>query len=164
MKKLIIISIIILILAAGIFYLLTSILKAPANMPTESSSVPQNIPNQSTSSPQSTSGPSTTSSLPAVPTSSQITPSEFNLLHPQPKTVTILIQNFAFNPAVLNIKVGDTVVWQNKDAAPHKIKSNSFNSAILSQNDTFKFSFGIAGTYDYICSIHPSMKGQIIVE
>ncbi len=164
MKKLIIIFIIILILAAGIFYLLTSIFKTPANTPTESSSVSQNIPSQSTSSPQPTSSLPSTSNLPTAPTSSQTSPSQFNLSHSQPKTVTILIQNFVFNPAVLNIKVGDTVIWQNKDAAPHQIKANSFNSAVLSRGDTFKFSFDTAGAYNYICSIHPSMKGQIIVE
>lgn len=163
MKKLIIIFIIILILAAGIFYLLTNILKGPASTPTESPSVSQNIPNQSTSSQQSqsTSSLPSTPNLPTVPTSSPTNPSQPNL--PQPKTVTVLIQNFAFNPAVLNIKIGDNVIWQNKDAVPHQIKADSFNSAVLNQGDKFEFSFDTVGVYNYSCAIHPSMKGQIIV-
>jgi plastocyanin len=77
---------------------------------------------------------------------------------------TVIIQNFTFNPGVINIKVGATVVWTNMDPMPHKIKSDSFNSSDLSQGQSFSFKFDKAGTYDYICGIHPSMKGQVIVK
>jgi plastocyanin len=79
-------------------------------------------------------------------------------------TKNIAIKNFAFSPAELTIKAGDTVIWTNDDSAPHTIKSENFNSQTLSTGDIFSFKFARLGTYDYICGIHPSMKGKIIVE
>jgi plastocyanin len=80
------------------------------------------------------------------------------------ETNTVTIQNFAFNPGTLTVKQGATVTWTNQDSAPHKIKSDTFNSPSLSQGDTFKFVFATKGSYEYSCSIHPSMTGKIVVE
>jgi len=77
---------------------------------------------------------------------------------------TVTIQGFAFNPATLTVKAGTTVKWTNEDSAPHKIASNSFNSENLNKGDSFEFTFENAGTYAYSCRIHPSMKGEIIVQ
>jgi len=78
-------------------------------------------------------------------------------------SVNVAIQNFAFDPADLAVKAGDTVTWTNNDSAPHQIKSDVFNSPSLSKGQTFSFTFQNAGTFDYSCAIHPSMKGRIIV-
>jgi plastocyanin len=78
-------------------------------------------------------------------------------------SASVSIKNFAFNPTPLTIKVGTTVIWTNNDSAPHQIKSDVFNSATLNNGQTFEFTFSVAGEYDYICSVHPSMKGKIIV-
>jgi len=75
----------------------------------------------------------------------------------------VTIKNFAFDPTPLNIKVGTTVTWTNNDTMPHQIKSNSFNSAVLSNGQNFSFTFSTTGQYSYSCAIHPSMHGQIIV-
>ena len=76
----------------------------------------------------------------------------------------VSIKNFAFNPAALTVKSGDTVTWTNDDSAPHQIKSTAFNSDMLSTGQSFSFTFNQTGSYDYICSVHPSMAGKIIVE
>jgi len=76
----------------------------------------------------------------------------------------ISIENFSFNPGTLIIKAGATVTWTNNDSAPHKIKSNDFNSDTLATGASYSFTFEKAGVYDYICGIHPSMQGKIIVE
>jgi amicyanin len=79
----------------------------------------------------------------------------------------VIIKNFAFGPAEMKIKAGDTVVWVNQDAAPHKLESDSgseINSETLSNAQAYSHTFQTAGTYDYHCSIHPSMKAKIIVE
>jgi plastocyanin len=76
----------------------------------------------------------------------------------------VTIKNFAFEPPVLNIKAGEIVTWTNEDSVTHKIKSDTFNSNDLITGNFFQFKFDNAGTYDYFCSIHPSMKGKIIVE
>jgi len=69
-----------------------------------------------------------------------------------------------FNGPVTTIRTGETVYWINRDEAPHRVKSDLFNSPTLNKGDVFKFTFIEKGTYDYTCGIHPSMKGQIIVK
>ena len=81
----------------------------------------------------------------------------------------ITIKDFAFSPAVLTIKPGTTITWINDDSAPHTVVSDDgapvpFTSARLSTGASFQQTFTQAGTYPYHCSIHPSMKGTIVVE
>jgi plastocyanin len=79
------------------------------------------------------------------------------------KIVDVSISNFAFNPATVTISTGDTVRWTNQDSATHTVKGSSFESGQLAQGDTYEFTFTEPGTYDYTCSIHPSMKGTVTV-
>lgn len=76
----------------------------------------------------------------------------------------INIENFAFNPSVITIKKDSTITWTNNDTVPHAIKSADFNSETLTKGQSFSFTFNQTGTFNYICSIHPAMTGQIIVE
>ncbi|MEK6913432.1 MAG: cupredoxin domain-containing protein [Nanoarchaeota archaeon] len=81
----------------------------------------------------------------------------------------IEISNFAFSPQTLSVQAGDavTITWINNDLAPHTITSdtgNELGSASFGNGKTFSHTFSVPGTYAYHCSIHPSMKGQIIVE
>jgi len=83
----------------------------------------------------------------------------------------ISIKNFSFNPSELTINKGETVTWINNESTPHDIKGsaiqdskNSFQSAILNKGQDYSFTFSDSGTYDYICGIHPAMKGKIIVK
>ena len=77
---------------------------------------------------------------------------------------TISIKNFVFSPATITIAKGTIVTWVNNDSAPHQIKSDSFESAILNQGQSFSFTFNQTGSFNYICSIHPSMSGNITVQ
>ncbi|MEI6058816.1 MAG: cupredoxin family copper-binding protein [archaeon] len=79
----------------------------------------------------------------------------------------VSISGFAFNPATLTVGVGDTVTWKNEDSAPHTIVSDSgseISSPSLSNGQTYEHKFGVAGIYEYHCSIHPGMKAKIIVQ
>jgi len=80
------------------------------------------------------------------------------------KTYNINVQNFSFTPATLTIKKGSVVTWINNDSVPHTINSTIFDSDKLSKNQSFSYTFNNAGTFDYYCGLHPSMKGAIIVE
>lgn len=75
------------------------------------------------------------------------------------------IQDFAFNPQNLTIMLGDTVHWVNMDAAPHTATDGNgeFDSGTLNNGDSYDHIFMTPGTYNYICSIHPSMNGAITV-
>jgi plastocyanin len=76
------------------------------------------------------------------------------------------VKNFAFSPDTLKVKVGTKVTWKFDDDTTHTVKADngSFQSSGLSGGKTFSFTFAKAGQYKYICSIHPSMKGQITVQ
>jgi plastocyanin len=79
----------------------------------------------------------------------------------------VTLQNFAFSPASVTVKVGDTVTWTNKDSANHTVTADdgtTFASSTLSSGATFSFTFTKAGTYAYHCSIHTSMTGTITVK
>ena len=78
----------------------------------------------------------------------------------------VTINNFAFSPADLTVKTGSTVTWTNNDPASHTITSDAggFSSDPVAKGGTYQFTFSQPGTYAYHCSIHPSMKGTIIVQ
>lgn len=85
--------------------------------------------------------------------------------NPNPTTTqAVAIKNFAFSPATLTIKTGTTVIWTNADSAAHDVTGNDLTSLTLNQGDTFEYTFDKAGTYDYICGLHPAMQGTIVVE
>jgi len=75
------------------------------------------------------------------------------------------IKNFAFSPSTVTVKAGSTVVWTNDDSIQHDITfdGGGITSNAMNHNDTFSHTFTTAGTYHYICSIHPFMHGTVIV-
>ena len=81
-------------------------------------------------------------------------------------TNAVSIQNFAFSPSSLTVKVGDTVMWTNSDSATHTVVAGdgSFKSGNLGQGASYQFTFKAAGTYAYKCGIHPSMTGTVVVQ
>ncbi len=81
-------------------------------------------------------------------------------------TVEIEISGFAFNPDTLTVPSGTTVIWTNLDGPPHTVttQETGYDSGWLSTGDTFSYTFEQNGTYEYYCSIHPSMTATIIVE
>jgi plastocyanin len=79
-----------------------------------------------------------------------------------------------FTPARISVPVGTTVVWTNHDDSPHTVTSGTkdcvghcwgldFDSGILRQDRSFKFTFDKPGTFNYLCSIHPWMAGTVKV-
>jgi plastocyanin len=81
-------------------------------------------------------------------------------------TATIQIANFKFAPPDLTVTAGTTVIWKNADDSPHRIAdiNAAYTSAALDTDDSFSHTFATPGVYRYICSIHPYMKGEIIVK
>ena len=76
-----------------------------------------------------------------------------------------------YTPSKIVIKQGDSVTWVNEDIAFHSVTSGYydepseiFDSDYLDPEESFTFIFENIGTYDYFCTLHPWMKGQVIVE
>jgi plastocyanin len=79
----------------------------------------------------------------------------------------VTIDNFSFIPQTLAVPVGTTVTWVNHDDVPHTVLSvdkKTIISPALDTDEKFSFTFTTAGTNDYYCSVHPHMKGRVIVE
>jgi plastocyanin len=79
------------------------------------------------------------------------------------------INNFTFGPASLKIKEGTAVTWINDDEEPHNIvnvgqPTRVFRSGGIDGGDRYSFTFDKPGTYQYICSVHPFMHGEVVVQ
>jgi len=80
--------------------------------------------------------------------------------------VAVSIENYAFQPDPITVSLGTTVVWTNRDEVTHTVVSADklFASPALETNRSFEFTFSKAGTFPYFCSLHPEMKGKVIVK
>ncbi len=70
-----------------------------------------------------------------------------------------------YTPQSFTVKVGGSVTWVNRDATTHTVTDNNkaFDSGNIASGATYKYTFTTAGTYQYYCTIHPFMKGTIVV-
>lgn len=75
------------------------------------------------------------------------------------------IAGFAYEPAAVRVKVGSSVRWTNRDAAPHTVTAaaGSFTSKELGRGGVYTRKFTRAGTFAYLCALHPGMKGRVVV-
>jgi plastocyanin len=76
-------------------------------------------------------------------------------------------EGIAFNPAEVTVSVGDTVTWTNNDTVEHDVTADGFSSGEpggMAPGDTFDHTFQEAGTFDYVCTVHPGMEGTVTVE
>jgi plastocyanin len=77
----------------------------------------------------------------------------------------VTIKDFKFAPASITVHVGDTITWTNQDIAPHTASASdgSFDTGTIDKGKSGSATFSKAGTIPYICSIHPNMKGTVVV-
>lgn len=78
---------------------------------------------------------------------------------------TVAIVDFAFDPTLTGVAVGDTVTWANYGAEHHTVTADdsSFTSGDLAPGESFSATFAARGGYTYRCRIHPSMTGTVVV-
>ncbi len=107
--------------------------------------------------------------MPAAPTEASVaatnTAAPAGPLAPSDDDFKVEIEDFAFGPGTLTVKVGTTVTWTNKDDIGHTATSDNgvFDSGMLQKGQSYSFTFSQAGTYGYFCKPHPYMVGTIVV-
>ena len=76
-----------------------------------------------------------------------------------------------YMPSKITVEKGSSVTWINEDSAFHSVTSGVydeptglFDSGYMDPYQTFSYLFDTSGTYDYYCTLHPWMEGQVIVE
>ncbi len=77
----------------------------------------------------------------------------------------VRIAGFAYAPPVIRVPAGATVTWQNDDADAHTVTSddNSMDTGVIEAGVSASLTFTIAGDYAYYCTIHPGMRGRVVV-
>jgi plastocyanin len=83
----------------------------------------------------------------------------------QAKELTVTIDGLKFEPAAVTVSRGDTVVWINKDPFPHTVTARgAFDSREIAAGKSWKLTARKTGTFQYVCTLHPTMKGALTVE
>ena len=84
---------------------------------------------------------------------------------PQPATHTITMEAVSYKPEAVTAKVGDSIVWVNKDPYPHTATAkDAFDSKEMLPDKSFTFTATAPGEVHYVCTFHPTMKGTIVVK
>lgn len=81
------------------------------------------------------------------------------------RSASVEIEDFAYDPDPVTIEEGGKVIWINRDSEPHTAtaEDGSFDTGTLEEGKLKAESFKEPGTYPYVCSIHPEMKGTVEV-
>jgi plastocyanin len=76
------------------------------------------------------------------------------------------MEGMVFQPDVINVKSGDTIVWVNKDLVPHTATSAGagFDSKVVAAHKDWRHTLEQRGAFDYVCSFHPTMTAKLHVE
>ena len=78
----------------------------------------------------------------------------------------VKIDNFTFGAGEADVAKGTEVTWTNQDDIPHSIVLTALGvrSKALDTDKTFTYQFDKAGTFAYICGLHPAMHGTVVVK
>jgi plastocyanin len=78
---------------------------------------------------------------------------------------SVSVGDYFYAPARLEVEVGEKIVWTNNGKVPegHTVTGDGFDSGVFKEDETYALTLNSPGTYDYICTLHPNMKGSIEV-
>ena len=80
-------------------------------------------------------------------------------------THTVVMDGTRFTPETLMVKRGDRVVWINKDPFPHTATADrAFDSKSIAAGGAWSYTADKPGEFAYVCTLHPGMKGMLIVQ
>jgi plastocyanin len=80
-------------------------------------------------------------------------------------TYTVAMDGTRFIPETLTVKRGDRVVWVNKDPFPHTATAaGTFDSKDIAAGKSWTYVAGKLGEFAYVCTLHPGMKGTLLVQ
>ena len=81
----------------------------------------------------------------------------------------VVMKDITFQPETVDVAKGDTVTWKNDDSVNHDVTADddSFSSGDaggMASGDTFEHTFDKAGSFKYVCTVHPGMEGEVVVK
>jgi plastocyanin len=76
----------------------------------------------------------------------------------------VVIDGTAFAPASMTVQRGDRITWVNKDPFPHTATAKgTFDSGPIAADASWTWVADKTGTFDYVCTLHPTMKARLVV-
>jgi plastocyanin len=78
-------------------------------------------------------------------------------------SASVAMRDFSFSPATVGVEVGDSVTWTNQGQAPHTATGDGFDTGNVGPGESGSATFSRAGSFPYVCSIHPNMRGTVRV-
>jgi plastocyanin len=88
----------------------------------------------------------------------------FTAFDNKPRVFTVTMSDMKFQPEIIHVSKGDTVIWKNNDMVAHTVArfpDKKWSSPVIPSGGSWKLA--ITESSDYYCTIHPEMKGKIIV-
>jgi plastocyanin len=84
---------------------------------------------------------------------------------PATKTYTVHIRDDKFDPPSVTVRAGDVVTFVNDDDDAHTATADdgSWDSEGLNQGQKWSHTFAKSGKVTYHCTVHPFMKGTLVV-
>jgi plastocyanin len=84
---------------------------------------------------------------------------------PAPRSHTVEIRGFAYQPAILQVAAGDTVVWINRDVVPHTATRDGrgWDSGSIDAEQSWRLVAAPGDSQAYYCVFHPNMRGVLAV-
>ena len=77
---------------------------------------------------------------------------------------TVVLKGNKFTPQRVSVQVGETVTWEWDDGAvPHDVNGGDVFKSEIQEKGTFAHTFAEAGTFEYKCTVHPTMTGSVEV-
>jgi LPXTG-motif cell wall-anchored protein len=78
---------------------------------------------------------------------------------------SVTMKDIEFKPRTLSISPGDRVTWTNRDTAQHNaVDDGEFRTPLLEKGERASVTIDDAGTYNYVCTVHPGMNGKLVAE
>lgn len=79
--------------------------------------------------------------------------------------IAVAIDGTAYAPAKVAVARGTRVTWTNADPFPHTVTApGAFDSGSIAAGGRYSYVAARPGTFDYICTLHPNMKGRLVVQ
>lgn len=82
----------------------------------------------------------------------------------RPADDVVEVRDFEFAPKSFTTSPGERVEWENTGEQIHNVKGDGFFSRAMNPGERYSFTFRKPGEYDYLCTLHPQMRGTIVVD
>jgi plastocyanin len=81
-----------------------------------------------------------------------------------PPAHTVVMDAVSFQPAMLTLRLGESVTWRNADPFPHTATGAAFDSKSIAAGASWTYRPRVRGEVPYVCTLHPTMRAILRVE